>query len=733
MNNASIIKERYAITGMTCASCASSVENILKAQKGVGEASVNLANATATIQFNASQTSPSELRNALQAVGFDLIDNDEPIDPKIKDSVKRDTLLAAIFSFPVVVIGMFFMTMPGANYIMLALSAPVVLWFGRRFFINAWRQARHRRANMDTLVAVGTGIAFLFSLFNTFFAGFWHTRGLHAHVYYEAAAVIITFILVGKWLEERAKSHTSSALTALMGLQPKVVTRIFDDGSESEVSIADIQVNNLIRVKPGEKIAVDGEVTEGASFVDESSITGEPIPVEKIAGDRLFAGCVNQNGSLQMRATKVGSDTLLAQIIKRVEEAQGSKAPVQKLVDRIASIFVPVVMGIALATFFVWLISGADNAFSHGLLAMITVLVIACPCALGLATPTAIMVGIGKGAEHGILIQDAESLELAHKVDTIVLDKTGTITKGKPFVEQVVWIDTHADTDYLSSVILSIEKRSEHPLANAVATRFSAARSLTVSHFESLPGEGVKAEIDSRIYYLGSRQMMQRHAIALPAGSQEMLDSLTREAKTMIWFSDHLQVLAVLVVDDEMKSSSAKAIERLNKSGIEVVMLTGDNQLTAARVARKMNISQFQGDMLPAGKYNYILKLQSEGRTVAMAGDGINDAQALAQADVSIAMGHGSDVAMDIAKMTIISSDLQKIPEAFRLSGLTVATIRQNLFWAFIYNLILIPVAAGLLYPVNGFLLDPMIAGGAMALSSVSVVTNSLKLKLYKL
>ncbi len=733
MNRAPIVKERYAITGMTCASCASSVENILKAQSGVGSASVNLANASATVEFDAAQTSPTDLRNALQAVGFDLVPKGETALPSNRDSVKRDTLLAALFSLPVVIIGMFFMQMPGANYIMLVFSAPVVLYFGRRFFVNAWRQAKHRRANMDTLVAVGTGIAFLFSLFNTFFAEFWHSRGLHAHVYYEAAAVIITFILVGKLLEERAKSHTSTALSALMGLQPKVVTRINADGSESEVAIDDIQVNDLVRVKPGDKIAVDGVVMEGHSFVDESTISGEPLPVEKLIGDRTYAGTVNQNGSFQLKASKVGSETMLAQIIKRVEEAQGSKAPVQQLVDKIAAVFVPVVMGIALLTFVVWFFSGAENAFSQGLLAMITVLVIACPCALGLATPTAIMVGIGKGAEHGILIKDAESLELAHKVDTILLDKTGTITQGKPLVDQVFWANDTCDVHHLASVIVSIEKRSEHPLAAAVAAYFKSAQSLTVSGFESIPGQGVKADIDNTLYFLGSEKLLRNHGISIPENLVQTSIELKAGAKTMVWFANSLDALALMVIEDAIKPTSLQAIGRLKRLGIEVCMLSGDNHQTTGQVAQKMGISTYRGEVMPSDKYDFVLNLQREGKTVAMVGDGINDSQALAQADVSIAMGHGSDIAMEVAKMTIISSDLQKIAEALRLSKLTVSTIRQNLFWAFVYNIILIPVAAGVLYPINGFLLDPMIAGGAMALSSVSVVTNSLKLKLYKL
>ena len=579
---------------------------------------------------------------------------------------------------------------------------------------------------MDTLVALSTGIAYLFSVFNMLYPEFWEQRGLQAHVYFEAAAVIIAFILIGRLLEERAKGGTSAAIKKLMGLQPKTVSVINGDGQEIETPIEQVEVGDLILVKPGEKIAVDGRVQSGRSYVDESMLSGEPTPVMKAEGEEVFAGTINQKGSFQFEAKKVGKETMLASIIKMVQDAQGSKAPVQKLVDKIAGIFVPVVIIIAILTFVAWNILGQENALVHGLLAAITVLVIACPCALGLATPTAIMVGVGKGAEQGILIKDAASLELTKKVDAIVLDKTGTITQGKPEVTDVKWLSGDSAK---KDILVSLENQSEHPLASAVLAFYNQATSVPLSDFESITGKGAKARHGGQTYWVGNERLMTENQIEIDSGLQQQARAWSNESKTVIWFAGDKEVLAVLAISDQIKQRSVEAIAAMKNLGIDVFMLTGDNPSTAKAIAEQTGITAYQAEVLPQDKADFVRKLQQDGKTVAMVGDGINDSTALATADVSIAMGHGSDIAMDVAKMTIISSDLAKIPEAIRLSKHTVATIQQNLFWAFIYNIIGIPIAAGILYPINGFLLDPMIAGAAMALSSVSVVSNSLRLK----
>jgi len=537
------------------------------------------------------------------------------------------------------------------------------------------------------------------------------------------------FILLGKLLEEKAKGNTSSAIKKLMGLQPKTVTIVQDGGYQMEIPIEQVEIGNTIVVKPGEQIAVDGIVINGNSFVDESMLSGEPVPVLKNENEKVFAGTINQKGSFQFKADKVGSETMLAHIIKMVQDAQGSKAPVQKLVDKIAGIFVPIVIVIAIASFIVWNIFGGDNGFTQGLLALITVLVIACPCALGLATPTAIMVGVGKGAEKGILIKDAESLELAKMVNAIILDKTGTITEGKPIVTNDFWTE---ETLILKQILSSIEKQSEHPLADAVVSHLKNQNTIPISQFESITGKGAKAEIDGITYFIGNKRLIQENEILIENAVAQKANQWGNEAKTVIWFANTKKTIAILAIADQIKATSKKAIEELQLSGIEVYMLTGDNEMTAKAVSEKVGIKHYKAEVLPEHKAAFVKQLQQQGKVIAMVGDGINDSTALAQADVSIAMGKGSDIAMDVAKMTIISSDLTKIPEAIHLSKSTVRTIKQNLFWAFIYNLIGIPIAAGILYPINGFLLNPMIAGAAMALSSVSVVSNSLWLKYKK-
>jgi Cu2+-exporting ATPase len=732
------VKQSFPVLEMTCAACAVSVESMLKNTKGVKDASVNFANQTALVEYDAAQAKPADLQQSVRAIGYDLVvDVEDPqaikeeAQRKHYEEIKSRTLWSAVLSVPVVVIGMFFMDWKPGTYISMLLSAPVVFYFGRSFFINAFKQARFGKANMDTLVALSTGIAFLFSLFNTFFPEFWHSRGIHAHVYYEAAAVIITFISLGKLLEERAKSSTSSAIKKLMGLQPKTV-RAKVDGVEMELPIASVKAGHTIIVRPGEKIPVDGVVNFGNSFVDESMISGEPVPVEKKPGEKVFAGTINQKGSFEFEAQKVGADTVLAHIIKMVQEAQGSKAPVQKLVDKIAGIFVPIVIGISMLTFITWMVLGGDNAFTHAMLTSITVLVIACPCALGLATPTAIMVGVGKGAENNILIKDAESLELAHKVNAIILDKTGTITEGKPVVTDFIWETNDAHT---RQILYALEAQSEHPLAEAVVNKLKeeGVQSTSVEGFESITARGVKASANGSHYFVGNRKLMEENGVQLSDALITTATRLQAEAKTVVYFSNSKHVLAVMAIADKIKATSKAAIDTLNKKGIDVYMLTGDNEQTAQAVANQIGLTHYKADMLPSDKAEFVKELQAQGKVVAMVGDGINDAHALAQADVSIAMGKGTDIAMDVAKMTLITSDLQSIPKALNLSSKTVKGIRQNLFWAFIYNVIGIPIAAGVLYPINGFLLDPMIAGAAMALSSVSVVSNSLRLKFAKI
>jgi Cu2+-exporting ATPase len=732
------VKKNFPVLNMTCASCASSSQSILESEPGVVSVAVNYANATAQVEYIPTITDPHKLKTALQSIGYDLmIDESEDAKDQLaalqqekSDTLKKKTIGSIALSIPIVIIGMFFMNIPYASYIMWALGTPVVLIFGQQFFVNAWKQIKHRTANMDTLVALSTGVAYLFSVFNTLFPEYWHSRGLHAHVYFEAAAVVIAFILLGKLLEERAKGNTSSAIKKLMGLQPKTVTVVDEGGHQMEMPIASVKVGSILLVKPGEKIAVDGTVTTGNSFVDESMISGEPIPVEKNQGEKVFAGTINQKGSFQFTADKVGGDTVLAQIIKMVQEAQGSKAPVQKLVDKIAGIFVPIVILIAILSLISWIVLGGENGFTHGLLALVTVLVIACPCALGLATPTAIMSGIGKGAENGILIKDAESLELAKKVNAIILDKTGTITEGKPAVTGIVWKEGVGIPE-LTSLLYTIELQSEHPLAEAVVRYFQNTNLSKVSldNFESITGSGVSIMYHGNKYYVGSYRMMQDKKIFITEELQSKSNEWLNEAKTVIWLADHTNALAAIAIADKIKETSVEAVKQLQALGIDVYMLTGDNQATANAIAKQAGIKHFKAEVLPAHKADFVKELQQQGKVVAMVGDGINDSNALAQADVSIAMGKGSDIAMDVAKMTIISSDLSKIPQAIKLSKYTVAAIRQNLFWAFIYNLIGIPIAAGILYPINGFLLNPMIAGAAMALSSISVVSNSLRLK----
>lgn len=718
---------------MSCASCAARVDKTLNGLPGVYQATVNYATAIAQVEYNPKVCSDAILQSAVQDAGYDLlVDTGEDVTNKAEEirlaryrKIKRRTVVALLLSLPIMVISMFFEDISSLKYVLWILATPVVFGLGREFYINAWRQLKHGTSNMDTLVAVSTGIAYTFSVFNLLFPDFWLSRGIEPHIYFEAASVIIAFILLGRLLEERAKQNTSTAIKKLIGLQPKTVT-IIVDSDERTVPITAVQKGDTILVKPGERIAVDGMVVTGESYVDESMLNGEPVPLHKQSGEKVFAGTINQKGAFRFIADKIGSDTMLAQIIRMVQDAQGSKAPVQKLVDRIARFFVPAIISISIIAFVAWIFLAPTNGFTNGLLAMVTVLIIACPCALGLATPTAIMVGIGKGAEKGILIKDAQSLEIAQKIDTIILDKTGTITAGHPIVVESLWENGF---EHSRKILYSLEKLSEHPLSDAVVNTLQNEKEISIDKFENVPGKGVKGVVGSQTYYVGNLSLLNDNHITIASHLQELANKWTQKAKTLVWFADSTQAIAAIALTDEIKQTSAEAISQLQKMGVEVYMLTGDNAISAQAISRKVGINHYKAGVLPNEKAQFIKELQANGKTVGMVGDGINDSAALAQADLSIAMGQGSDIAVDTAMATILSSDLLKIPETIRLSQLTIKTIYQNLFWAFIYNLIGIPIAAGIFYSVNGFLLNPMWASAAMAFSSVSVVLNSLRLK----
>jgi Cu2+-exporting ATPase len=763
-----MVNEAFPVTGMSCAACASSVESILSHTKGVQQAEVNFATELVWVEYEES-LSPEDLHEVLKKVGYGLLWSDDESGDELAEAqkkahdeyyyqVKTRTIASILLSIPVIIIGMGFMDWTPGRWISLVLSLPVLFYFGRHFYVNAWKQARHGQSNMDTLVALSTGIAFLFSLFNTLFPQVLLSRGYEVHVYYEAAVVIIAFVSLGKWLEERAKSNTSTALKKLMGLQPKNVhiwmakdsadrsslSDNFDvqQGEEQVMPLKWVKEGQIIIVRPGEHVPVDGQVIFGESYVDESMITGEPIGVLKKKGERVYAGTINQKGSFYFIAEKVGKQTYLSQIISRVQQAQGSKAPVQKLVDRIAGVFVPFVLGIAVLSMVVWMVVGGQEMITQAILAAVAVLVIACPCALGLATPTAIMVGIGKGAEHQILIKDAQSLELAHKVDTVVLDKTGTLTQGRPALTDEKWFldGLEKEQSSVAAIIWAIEHQSEHPLSEAFLAHYqsdynSSEDKIVLTRFESMTGKGVEAEDQEgnsytlgSISYLRDRYKNQWNAEVL-SSQEDQFRQWEGQAKTVIGFIMNEELRALFALADPLKPTAKGGIDALGRQGLRVIMLSGDSSKTAEAVAKELGIEEVWAQMLPEQKADKIRALQAQGCIVAMVGDGINDSEALAAADVSVAMGQGSDIAMDVAKVTLISSDPGLLAKAFTLSHDTVRGIRQNLFWAFIYNIIGIPIAAGVLYPFNGFLLDPMIAGAAMAFSSVSVVTNSLRLK----
>ena len=734
-----ITKKVYPVMGMHCAACANNVEKIVKKQEGVEDASVNLAAAVLTVDFNSDVVSPEQLKDAVMKIGFDLIidednsmEEQEEAEHSYYEQLQRKTVVAWIFALPVAFMGMFFMDFPGINWWMLVLSLPLLFYSGHAFYVSAWKQAKHFTSNMDTLVALSTSIAFLFSLFNTLYPQFWYEQGLEPHVYYEAATVIIAFVLVGKLMEEKAKGKTSMAIRKLMGLQPKTA-RILRDGKEEDILISELKKGDKVSVRPGERVPVDGLIVEGDTFIDESMISGEPIPVEKKLNDKVLAGTINQNGAFVMSAEKVGRETVLAQIIRMVQEAQGSKAPVQRIVDKVTAVFVPTVLAIAILTFMVWMIVGGVDDFSYAMLSAVSVLVIACPCALGLATPTALMVGIGKGAEAHILIKDAVALEQMRKVDTVVLDKTGTVTEGRPTVtgwlHDAGWVNEH------KGILYAAELKSEHPLALAIVEELKkdGNKPAIIDSFESRTGRGIVVTRGGKTYWAGSHRLLNDFGAKVSDLLKSMVEEYERSGKSLVYFGEESMLLAVIVISDKVKPTSIQAVKQMQAEGKYVVLLTGDGHLTAQNVAGEINANRFIAEALPDDKENVIKELQREGRVVAMVGDGINDSQALARADVSIAMGKGTDIAMDVAMVTLMTSDLLLLPKAFKLSRKTVRLIHQNLFWAFIYNLIGIPIAAGILFPMYGILLNPMIASAAMACSSVSVVLNSLSLNWRKL
>lgn len=734
-------KKNFAVSGMSCASCVASVEKSLRNSPGVLAAGVNFADHQASVEYDPEVVSPEALQKAVQQAGYNLeiTEEEDPLaamearEKKRLNEARKRFIGASVFALPVFVLGMFFMDWPYSPWISMLLSLPVLALFGRHFFVNSARLLRHGQSNMDTLVALSTGIAFVYSSFNTLYPQFLESRGFAAHVYFEAAVMIIAFILLGKWLEEKAKHGTSEALKKLMQLRPARIKVLIDE-KEVEMPIEAVEPGAVLMVRPGERIAMDGELSIGQSFVDESSITGESEAVKKEVGSKLYAGTINQKGAFRMVVSHRDADSVLGQIIRTVRDAQGSKAPAQGLADKIAAIFVPVVILVALATFAIWFFfSGSDQALTQALIAAISVLVIACPCALGLATPTAIMVGVGKGAENHILVKDAASLELVEKIDRICFDKTGTLTQAKPQVNGSWWAEDEAPQ--ARAVLAALEQQSEHPIAEAVLAFLGESPKLDepLANFESHSGRGLSAHYGGKNWYLGNRRWMEEQGVALDALPAADLAAWQARAQTVIYLASDQSVQAALALADPLRAEAPAVIKRLQEKGIKLSILTGDNEETARAIAKESGISDYQAGLLPSDKARIIKAYQASGERVAMVGDGINDSEALALADLSIAMGGGSDIALQVAKVTLVRSNLHDLVKALNLSRLTMRGIRQNLFWAFIYNLVGIPLAAGLLYPLTGYLLNPMIAGAAMAFSSVSVVLNSLRLKGQKL
>lgn len=740
-------KVMLKLRGMSCASCANSIDSAIRSTQGVVRCNVNFALGQVTVEYDAERTNPTTIQQAVEAVGYQAIlpqeesGNAEDVEKSARLAEERDLkrkvwlggAIGAILVFgslPVMT-GLSIPLIPDwlhNSRLQLVLATPIQFWCGSSFHIGAWKAFKHHTATMDTLIALGTGAAFLYSIAVTLNPNFFISQGLKPEVYYEAAVIVITLILLGKLLENRAKGETSEAIRKLMGLQPKTA-RLLRDGEEIDVPIEHVQIGDIVLVRPGEKIPVDGEAIAGYSTVDESMVTGESIPVEKNVGDEAIGATLNKTGSLQIRAQRVGKDTVLAQIVQLVQQAQSSKAPIQRLADRVTGWFVPAVIAIAIATFVIWF-----DVIGNLTLATITavgVLIIACPCALGLAAPTSIMVGTGKGAENGILIKDAGSLELAHRLQTIVLDKTGTLTQGRPVVTD--FLAVHGDDLALLSMVAAIERNSEHPLAEAIVqhVKQKEIEIPNVMDFVAIAGSGVQGKVGDRLVQVGTRRWMDELVVDTLA-LQEYQSAWELGGKTIAWIAIDGEVRGLIGIADKLKTSSYAAVSALQSMGIEVVILTGDNRPTAEAIAREVGIKRVFAEVRPDQKASTIKTLQSEGKIVAMVGDGINDAPALAQADVGIAIGTGTDVAIAASDITLISGDLQGIVTAIQLSRATIRNIQQNLFFAFVYNVAGIPIAAGILFPFFGLLLNPIIAGAAMAFSSVSVVTNALRLRNFR-
>lgn len=723
-----------SVSGMTCASCAISLESYLKKQPGISDAIVSYAASSVKVKYQEDLVDVAQIQQYAQALGYDIIDSidkqkgipSQNIEHKSLAILERNLVISSMLTLPVFIISMFlYDQVPYSNHVLFFLATPVLCWSGRVFFTNAWKRLRHGTSNMDTLVALSTGTAFLFSTIVTFFPNHFLEIGLEKAVFFESAVVIITLILLGRYLEERGKLKTADAVKGLMKLQPRFVSTIIN-GEEKQLEIEDVRKGDLILVKPGEYIPLDCKVKKGESHVDESSITGESKPLRKSKGDFVHAGTINQKGSLRLIVKKAKGETLLDEIIETVREAQSSKPDIQKLVDRIAGVFVPIVFFLSLLTFVIWYSFGPDPRLMYAIFTFITVLIIACPCALGLATPTAVMVGIGKGARSGMLIKKAEVLEQLSKCNTIVMDKTGTITKGELTVTDEEWYAPRSSRTVLSS----LEMNSEHPIASAIYTFYKTeADAIEIQDFQSLTGKGLKGAHGEETFFIGNKALMDAEGIGLDMIDEELTNSWYQSGKTVVYFASEERLIATIAVADTLRNTAEDSILEMKKHGLDVHIVTGDHTVTAQSIADQVGVENLLAEALPTEKIDYIRALQMQGRKVAMVGDGINDAGALAQADVGIAMGGGTAIAIDSAGLVLMNADLGLVIKAVDLSKRTVSTIRQNLFWAFGYNIIAIPIAAGLLYPFFGVLLSPMIAGGAMAFSSVSVVINSLRLR----
>jgi Cu+-exporting ATPase len=749
-----VSKITIPVKGMTCASCVQKVQKVLSSLNGVLSAGVNFATEKATVEYIPSQAGMRDFKKAVRDIGYDIVEADKGEDIVEKERIEREKelsrlkfrlIVGAVLTIPIFVLMLWekiglslVIEIPEQTNFLLQflIQSPVQFWVGWQFYTGAIAAARHRTTNMNTLIAVGTSAAYIYSVTATFFPFVFEIKGYSAHVYYDTAATIIVLILLGRFFEARAKGKTSEAIKKLMGLQAKTA-RIVRAGTEKDIPIEEVEIGDIVVVRPGEKIPVDGVVKDGHSSVDESMISGESIPVEKKAGDVVVGATINKTGSFKFEAARIGRDTMLSQIINMVQEAQGSKPPIARLADKIASIFVPAVIGIATLTFIIWYFFGPAPSFTYAMLNFIAVLIIACPCALGLATPTSIIVGTGKGAENGILIRGAEALETAHKINAIVFDKTGTLTKGKPEVTDIIAVNgqrSAVSEKEILQLAASAEKGSEHPLGEAVVNKAKEAgvSLYNPEDFQAVPGHGIRAKIDNKEVCLGNANFMDENNIKTDELSSKA-EQLSGEGKTPMFVASDGNVIGIIAVADTLKGNSVDAVNALHKLGIEVVMITGDNKRTAEAIARRAGIDRVLAEVLPEEKANNIKKLQEEGKTVAMVGDGINDAPALAQADVGIAIGTGTDVAMEASDITLIGGDLRGVVVSVALSRATVRNIKQNLFWAFAYNIILIPVAAGALYPFFGILLNPMLAAAAMGMSSVTVVTNALRLKRFRI